>query len=212
MRFLAVGLAAVVLLAGCTLYRPLPEPLGSDEIRELVQQQRREYWAELAPGEPYPEVEVVDVLPADEAWPRVMECVDALEIPGVSRSGGGLQVVEGADQHALEVAIFRCYEAYPPDYSDPTVWGFLSEDEREYLWQYFDGFLVPCLILHGYSVHGMPGRESFLASEYLAWEPYGTLTPAPLTPQEWQWLDAQCPPPPLLRQWLWRPDGSDEAP
>lgn len=190
----------VLAVAGCSLYQPLPEPLAPEEVAALVQEERRAYWEVLAPAEPFPDVEVVEVLPVEEVWPRIVECVAERGLPGVVAAGDGIQIEEGTDQRELEIAMFLCTEAYPPDYAE-GAYGYLSGAELEYLWQYFEGYLVPCLRLHGVEVNGMPDRASFLSSDHLIWEPYGAIDPQPQSALEWRRLDAVCAPPPILQSW-----------
>lgn len=191
-----VPLLAMVLGA-CSLYRPLPEPLTSEQVQSIVEEERRLYWDAIAPGEPFPDVDVVQTVDADTGWSFVLECVEELDIPGVIVAGGGI-TTEGVDaSQELERAIFLCNSAYPVDYSSPTDFGYFSPAELEYLWNYFATYLVPCLRAHGWDVRGMPSRESFVSVPYVTWSPYWQLARQPVSAHSWRGMDRECAPPPI---------------
>lgn len=204
-RLGALALAVSILLTGCSLYRPLPESVSPDEARAMYEEERRIYWRQIAPGEPYPEVEVKQVVDEEEGWEAIVRCVGEMGLPGVTTSGGGIQSQDPATAADVERAIFLCNAAYPVvDFDVPAELGYLSTAELEYLWTYFTRYLVPCMELHGYDPAGPPSRETFVGSDFLIWSPYAELARQPISAEDWRRLDAECAPPPMGD--LWRPE------
>lgn len=200
-RALAVVVAGILLLSGCSLYAPLPEPLSAEEVSELLREERANYWQAISGGSPYPEVEIVAVLPLEDVWPHVVECVDQMELEGIVASGQNIQLGPGGDQSELERAMFACNEAYPPVTDDPAVFGYYSREELEYLWSYYSSYLVPCLRMHGYALEDVPARDGFIVGPYMNWNPYAVMRPSTGRDFSWKQVDADCAPPPIGQAW-----------
>jgi hypothetical protein len=80
----------------------------------------------------------------------------------------------------------------------------LSSREREYVYDYYRQWLVPCLALAGYPIHGAPSREEFI-SDWLTpgwWSPYDSIDLEPGAAARFG-LQKQCPSmPPALQSRL----------
>jgi hypothetical protein len=104
-----------------------------------------------------------------------------LSIPGPS-----------AAESQLERGV-RHYCDFAHQFSEPGT-ALLSSREREYLYEYYRKWLVPCLALAGYRVSDQPTRSAFI-SNWLTpgwWSPYDALLPV-LTTSNSAVLHAQCP-------------------
>lgn len=182
-----IALAACAsLLAGCTPAPALPEPLTSAEVEALVDGANRDWWEQIAPGEPMPVIEPIQMLEPEGPTDVLDDC---------------LSQADQTDQKQWERAAFVCSMQYPWKISDPDDYGYLSEAELEYLWSYFTERLVPCLELSGYDIGSLPSEQSFMAQPYLSWVPYYSITPLPQTAAEWQRIDARCPVPSVGSYW-----------
>ncbi|MDZ4046062.1 MAG: hypothetical protein U1E32_09830 [Rhodoglobus sp.] len=200
---LALAPLLATALCACSLYQPLPEPLSSEEVQAIVDEERRLYWDHIAPGEPFPDVDIVQTVDADTGWTFAVACVEEQNIPGVTISGGGIATDGGAVAQEVERAIFLCNSAYPVDYSSPSDLGYFSRAQLEYLWTYFASYLVPCLRAHGWDPGELPAQGSFVNAPYITWSPYSELARQPVSAHEWRGMDLECAPPPIGD--LWRP-------
>lgn len=177
--------ACAALLAGCAAAPALPEGLNRAEVDAIVDQANRDWWEQIAPGEPMPVVEPIEYLVSGGPTKGLDTC---------------LTEANQTDQHDWEVAVFVCSMQYPYDMSDDDF-GYLSAAELEYLWSYFATRLVPCLELMGYDIGTLPTKERFFAEPYLSWVPYYSMAPLPQTAREWKRIDARCPVPPVGSYW-----------
>jgi hypothetical protein len=86
------------------------------------------------------------------------------------------------------------YECFAHDPLDPFAGsGSATPAEREYLYDYYQRWVIPCLVMHGYSLKVIPSRDEFMASQSLHWNPYWSLTEYPEHAQYGS-LQAQCGP------------------
>jgi hypothetical protein len=87
----------------------------------------------------------------------------------------------------------RHYCDFPHQFSEPST-ALLSSKEREYLYEYYRKWLVPCLAVAGYQVSDLPTRSAFI-SDWLTpgwWSPYDALQPVPIM-KNMAFLHAKCP-------------------
>lgn len=201
-RMLAcVALAAsVALVAGCATPRPLPPGPDEAEVREILDRQNSDWWDLMFPGQPQPSIEVIEVIPEDEWTPAMVGCMTAAGIEGVSATEDGLLFEPPpGTQRAMNRAYFECFLQYPVEVVDGAA--MIGEAQVSWLYDYFDRRLAPCLRLLGYRVEPSPPREQFLVDfyNYNAWTPYAAIAQADT---DWDLLDARCPPPPALFEFL----------
>ena len=72
-------------------------------------------------------------------------------------------------------------------------WGYLSTDELNATYDYFQDWLVPCLEAHDYHVPLAPQRDEVASVPgYLAWDPYTQLG-ARITDDAAAELQKNCP-------------------
>ena len=201
----ALGLAAsVVVLAGCGAAPPLPEPMTSQEIDQLLAEQRSNSWKSMFPNEPEPVVDVIAYIPLGSTDNPIGQCVaDAhLDKVEVSVSGYSMSVSVGNPEveDALNRQLFICSAQYP---TDPATFYFLTREESLWLDEYNHERLVPCLQLMGYVINDTSGQYNPGQAGY--WSPYFGMKPIP-TEAEWQRIDLACPPAPV------GPDHSEDRP
>jgi hypothetical protein len=195
-----VGLAAtaVVLVSGCSIQRPPPAALTDTEIAVFEKAHNDGLWeaANLPSDTPRPQVEIVRFLTLDDSdWGYVM--VQCLKEQGftdyVADSGGGMRFVGSTDPFSNDrkLAQYICQTKYP---YDPLDFQLLSRMQREYLYDYWVRWLVPCLELRGYDVGKAPSRADFVADpfEVHGWNPYIDVI-FPTDPATMTRLSTECP-------------------
>ena len=201
---LATTVLVVALLAGCVPPPPEPpRPATAEEIAALKQAQAREWWDGFAPGEPMPDVDVIEVLPPDEAYARQSECLNEAAIPGVTvRDDGGWNYSGEGDSDdpvfvQVQIQYWICNQQFPVDDSDDYV---KSQAELAWIYDFYVERHRPCLASLGFEFVDFPQRERFVgeAAGYIAWVPHDySVSPMP-TAQQWQLIAVRCPLPALL--------------
>lgn len=69
---------------------------------------------------------------------------------------------------AVQLAFFACLQAYSQGVGGGEV---KSTPQLEYIYEYFESWLVPCLAQHGFPPQTVPTRSEFLTSGGV-WSPY----------------------------------------
>jgi hypothetical protein len=199
----AVTALAVAALVGCAPAPEPPRPATPEEIEAFAREMSQEWWDSIAPGEPMPEVDVIEVLPADESSERQTECIRDAEIPGltVTPDGGITFSVETSQGDPLDQAVQQqfwiCAAKYPME--DDYSW-VMSESELAWTYDFYVERYRPCLSALGFEFQDFPDRGQFVdgAVGYLAWIPHDySIAPTP-SAQQWNLIAARCPLPPLL--------------
>ena len=152
------------------------------------------HWAErtLGPSAERPEVPIERFLNADE-FLAVYECMADAGVPVEFGEDGGVSWSWSSDDPIdAELARYTCQAQYP---LYPPQAGSFTDEQHEYLYDYYQDVLVPCLLLQGYPVDGdVPTREEFndLTSIHASWSPYSFIE----SPSDWEELEAlyaTCP-------------------
>lgn len=198
----SAALLGALMLVGCAAPAPPAGPTEA-EIGELLDQQTAQYWEMIAPGEPMPVIEPVQVVgDYTEQWSAVRACVSDLNIEGLNTDpDGDSWVLTSEDPDFLRVyerAQWECGAKYPVDPGSPDHAFALSEEQAEYLWSYYATRLIPCIEAHGFPLAQVPSREEFLSQRW--WSPYFAMSQSPISPRDLAMLDALCPPPPIAVQ------------
>jgi hypothetical protein len=203
---LAVGASVAVLatLAGCaSAAPPLPEPATAAEIEALRNEQARMWWDSMASGEPMPEIDVIEVMPPDEAFMRQTECLAEANLPGVSVGSEGEWHYSGSaefndpDFMVVQQQFWACAQQYPSSGDRDHV---LSQSELGWLHDYYAKRYLPCLASLGFESLAFPSRRTFIGegAGYASWVPHDfSVIPVP-TAQQWAMLAERCPLPYLL--------------
>ena len=86
--------------------------------------------------------------------------------------GDGAFTPQGAEQldDAALLAFYRCVVVHPRVF---TSRAFYSAAQLDYLYRYYDRWLVPCLLVHGYRIYEVPTHDEFVTSRG-AWTPFTT--------------------------------------
>ena len=172
-----LGVAGAVLvvafaLSGCvTVGAPKPG-LSDAEREEFVRAQLDVSWEYfgLAPELRPPDGSIV--LVSREEYPG--EFAACMNDAGFDNylADGTIVFSEGSVQSDAELmANFDCgiRIVVPADES-----GLLNRAEREYAYDYYEQFLVPCLMKHSIAMYEPPSREEFHES-FGAWNPYSSV-------------------------------------
>jgi hypothetical protein len=166
-RAAALGAAAFVLcaglLSGCVAALP-PGP-SAEQLASHRAETLRLTWANTGlTGDP-PVVEG-RYSTSDTDWFRsIGDCLSEAGVasPGWSYSTGAGYALAASpgldlDDDAQQLAFYICVASYnPPREYD----GVLSEAQLDYLYDYYQDWLVPCLTMRGYRFTDVPTRTEF---------------------------------------------------
>lgn len=189
---LVAAAASVLLLAACAPEAALPAPLTQAEAQKIMDEQNRQWWSSMFPDEPMPVVEPIEYLDIDDPGTRPMDCLQEAGVTDADFGPSG----DAASMAAANRAQFVCSMEYPYDLSDPARLGMLSEAQLEWIWNYNQQRLVPCLQLLGYRVFNKVG-EFPAGGRNTYWNPYEGMFPAPESNEEYARMDFRCPPAPI---------------
>lgn len=203
-RQVVFGMLVLSALFGCAAApQPLPPGLTDDEVAAIRAAERENWWRQLSPGEPMPEIEVVRYIDFDDQS-TLVDCVKSMNVPGVTVSSDNRSLLYDTPeaQHGVELAYFRCSQMYPPPQVSAEELGYYSSEQRAYLYDDFTQRLIPCLRVMGFNVVDPPA-EFFLGSGYLRWDPYASLVrnPSVWDASLWALIDVRCPPPAIGQFW-----------
>jgi hypothetical protein len=168
--------ASALLLVGCSA---TPPPPGlTDAEREQFRISRLDSVWRLTglPDEKRPVVAAVAYLPPDTRAEHFSRCITELA-PGNVYSRGinsSLEIsLTGGSSEAQILAEYECSARYP---YRPQDLGFYSAAQLAAIYDYYDRWLIPCLIDRGYTVTFPEGRPPTAATAgYVAWNPINTI-------------------------------------
>ena len=190
------------VLAGCVSPTPEPPPPTAEEIKAIRDARAQAWWDSFSTGTTMPDIEVIEMLPGEEAFLRQTECLEAAEVPGVTVYGPGEWTYNGAvgdDTTGLEAQLqyWECVQQFPAE--DDFGW-MLSPAQTEWLYDFYVARHIPCLRTFGLEVLHFPTREAFLerSDGYPAWLPFPeTMRPTPRS-SEWTLIAKHCPLPEMV--------------
>lgn len=197
----AVAIAAVLALCGCAVTPPPAGPTRQDvsyyneRLLELT-------WANTGIAGERPEVEQGEPLTQGDWFDFVFSCFASRGIADValgwSLTGGAtISTPSGAviDDERVQRHFFECAAAHPMDVAQHNT--LLSVDQLEYVYNYYADELVPCILLHGYTLGRAVTRQDFVDS-LGQWNPYYSIAEG-MNLLEYDELRADCGPeqPPL---------------
>ena len=157
-------------LAGCATPLEPPTGLTDAEKTEFRDVQLERAWNETgltAYGVDRLEIPVERYIGTDE-YNRVMdECVGGQNVDPIDAGEMSVPL-------AMNLAWYTCTALYP---LEPSKIGVIGASQREYIYDYYVRWLVPCLESAGYPVSDAPAREVFVASgpSVNAWTPWGAI-------------------------------------
>lgn len=191
---LLAGVASVLLLAGCATAPPLPASISEAEAQDRVDRFNDVRWQSMFPDEPMPSVEPIAYSDPRDSRSKVLECLKNSRIEGLS-FGPNLSWEYSGDaegQDSVNRAEFICSLQYPVDLSIPGRSGMLTEAELDWIWNFNQDRLMPCMRQLGYTVVIRPHDD---VRDY--WYPYFQMVPTPSSEREWALIYLHCPPSPI---------------
>ena len=126
---------------------------------------------------------------AERDWDRLM--LDCMDRAGVGQwgydEGSGLFVEGGEPTASDQLAFYWCYAAYPKV-------DLVSAQQLDFIYDYYQRWLIPCLEIRGYNVMNAPSRDAFVDAEPGGeqWGPYGSLERYPATFSGLERLAEEC--------------------
>lgn len=172
-RNAAVALVVVLAIAmtGCTSRREPPPGPSAAETRARLQARVDLAWKNTGMTTGRPEIDS-PAEPATQA--EFSECMAAAGIDSWSVSedvdGPTFGDVSGQARSDIQMVFYTCFAQHPLDAWMGEV--VLSDDQRNYLYDYYRSWLIPCLALHTADTVGVPSRKQFLSAAWLGWDPY----------------------------------------
>lgn len=192
--------AAVFLLVGCQSMQrtPIPTlaPLDEAQFEQLIQdtlQDRSDALTSRYPGLQVPHVERVRIVSPMEWAQTIAECVTDKGFSAKATPDGGVAFdgVPNDQGQALDLANYECSVMYPmdPRYSTP-----LTDQQIDYLYEYYVYDLTPCLENEGFAVAESPSRQSFRDTYGTQdmWSPYTDVGDG-LSESAWYHIQELCP-------------------
>ena len=172
--------AAVLLLAGCASAPSLPPGPTEAEVKAMVDEQNRQWWQSIEPGEPMPAIEVIEYLDPGGDDRALTECMDA---------------IPQGDQNTWERGTFTCSMQYPFTISNPEDMGFYSSAQLGYLYDYYTQGLTACLNKEGYDVPSAPSLQAYTEQygQPGSWNPYEDVAANVGGQDEWNRISKACP-------------------
>lgn len=192
--------ASALLLAGCA--GPALESPLSQKTRALIRTSILDQkWSELTKDYPEalrPAVLVVHTL-VDHDWPSAI--VKCLRDSGFTATAtdNGYRYSSSFGQSPLEFAVagYVCSASYPVE---SEVKSYLTDSQKEALYNYQRNWLRPCLLAAGAPTAAPPDRQSADSVAGLAgWSPYQVLWQSGISPGALGYFEHRCPP---LPTWL----------
>jgi len=195
---LAVALAVVLVLSGCTAPTP-DDPLTPAESGRLRAQLLDRMWAKVRvqyPGVLRPQIGST-LLVADREWRGdVSDCMQAKGFTVTRQSEGGTPS-GGIEPESYAVASYACSGQFV---TAGTVSTLLTDDQYAALRDYYVGFVRPCLLSAGARSDPPPGESGFVGDESTrGWNPYQQIWASTLSDDAVDYLERRCPPVP---RWL----------
>lgn len=170
----------LAVLCGCASPVTPPAPLSYRQRMTEIQGLFDQNWAIVAhlhPEAVRPTVNIVHIA-SGGTWVRLMtRCLLSRGLLGVRVSPDGSIGVEtdGQDRAAIDVAEYACDVEYP---RKAVFNSQLSPSQLGALYDYYVGFLQPCLMGFGLAVPETPARAAFIFGYYRGnhWSPYNRVT------------------------------------
>lgn len=175
---------AILGLAACS-DSATPESVATTEGQKDTQQE--------APSGSSSE-ELVRYIHPDEFPVVIGTCIEDEGWPVEISRDGGIYFLPVAPEleEDKQAAYQRCLERYPVD---PVYLQPLTDEQLEFLYQWYLTESIPCLEAQGYRGFDPPSLGTFLESEDIdRWRPYEVVLSGPETSMgEWYALNEECP-------------------
>jgi hypothetical protein len=188
MRYVLLSGVIALSLAGCTLTVAEPPPPQGAELQGYIEEQQRRIpdasqSIEFSVG---PEATgVIEVsLNGSNCLDRAQAFLSSIDVTTLTDD----EVVRISAQYEAEM--IDCENGV---LLEPNEGGYFSAAQLDYLYDYFQDSLVPCLQLQGLEVGFAPSRSEFASSAgWIRWDPYSELG-ATLPPSRSAEIRSRCP-------------------
>ena len=194
---LVVLLAAAVATTGCTATTAAPKALTEGELDALVRAELDRQWefTGLDGVVPRPVVEVEKAGSIDGFQPEFGQCMSDAGFSGWGTGPRGLDMSTvnpdgAATTQQQQLDYYGCLARFPGV-------DRLSTEQLDFVYDYYTGWLVPCLGQQGHAVTDVPSREEFHDSRELMgwrWTPYSALAAPPTNETVYGRLLSICEP------------------
>jgi hypothetical protein len=172
----AAALAMVMVLAGCS-GDPHPVPLTRAQRVALYERDSQHGWdqlAQLSPSTPRPDLSVKTVSTGGQWALDMASCLRERGITQFSVTANGsidLSQSPGFTSGITGLPQFVCQAQHP---NTLALDYYLSASQLGVLYDYYVGFLEPCLVMHsGGKIGHIPSRARFIATyDTDGWSPY----------------------------------------
>ncbi len=167
-------LLAALALAGCvTVVEPPKAGLTDAEAQSIVHENLDQFWTNtgLSDEQLRPEITPIALLSSAEATSAFITCMNEAGYSQYSTAyGGGYSVADHPIDTKEKLALYRCNARYQ---MDPREYR-LNRAQLEYLYDYYQTTLIPCLARAGFvDLEQVATREQML--QYGGWNPYYSL-------------------------------------
>lgn len=180
MKTVLLAGAIALSLAGCTLVAAEPPPPEGAELTGYIAEQQRRLPQVVEVGSNVVEFSLNGTSCLDHAQ-QFLASIDVTTITDEEV----LRVSEQFDEEMVS-----CESAVM---LDPNAGGYFSSAQLDYLYDYFQDSLVPCLQLQGLDVGYAPSRAEFAtAAGWIQWDPYSELGAA-VPPSRSAEIHERCP-------------------
>lgn len=174
-----------VAVAGCTSHTP-PPSYTDDERNAFFEERLDAAWAntdlEGVVGRPDLAAGIGDRFAADN-WQSLSECMFETGLTGWGfgeSNGGPIFMGNGNDPLPpdLQLAAYICFAENPVTDNYRNI--LLTDDQKQYLYDYYKRWVVPCLASHRYEFHPdfVPTERHFLENVG-DWNPYYAISSGP---------------------------------
>ena len=190
--------ALLVVLTGCSTVSP-PPPQTDRQAEVLYAAMLDRSWISTGLSERMPRPEIAAESPLSvETWPQaIVECMaeegfSQVEFHWEPLRGYYLDRVRDIESSVLdnaEVRFFVCVSRHPIDVRDEEL--LLTRAQLDYLYDYYQRSVVPCLRVNGVELSSVQSREEFAAGQG-SWSPYHELTPELRTSPDYERLVQLC--------------------
>lgn len=192
---LTVAAASIGLLAACaTAPTPVPPGPSRTELADYAKQQLVDYWNELDLPEDIarPTVTARAYLSVDARSAAIDYCITRIGRDGFRELDDTARVkvlAGGGDRRTgYAIASYVCEARYPQKLEDL---GLLSTAQRQYLYDYYSSWVVPCFVGNGYSLSMSPSRAEFVRDKFSLWSPFSSVV-EPVSSSEYSRLNSEC--------------------
>jgi hypothetical protein len=189
--------AAALLLAGCSTAVVPPAGITASQRREATQQDLYLRWAILTSSNPSlvaPRVAIVSYTNYLDEAQVIASCLRRSGYP-MAIATASLDVIDTTltppESFPFSVAKYVCEAKYP---EDPLELGYLSGEQEQFLYGYWQNETIPCLRAEGVTVASLPSIGQFGEG----YEDVGTMNPfthlGAANQGDTSLLQTRCPP------------------